>query len=130
LINTFESASSTNETVISSPSVGLDYILALNDRCGISVVSNDMAGNDIDLIRIIIDLSNELVSVELNTLLLFVVLITSPRKINDISFEYAIGNLPNKFYLLYTLYVLTLYVLTLFIILIVLVAIPITTLII
>jgi len=123
LRNTFEFASSTIETVISSPSVGLDYILALNDRWGISVVSNDIVGNDIDLSRIIIELVNELLSFEVNVLL-FDSFTTSPRKMNDISFEYATGSLLNSFYLLNASYVLTLYVLTLFIILI---AIQITT---
>jgi hypothetical protein len=61
LRNTFESASSTIVTVISSPSVGLDYILELNDKCGISVVSRDIVGKDIDITLIIIVLAKEVV---------------------------------------------------------------------
>jgi len=53
-VNTLEFASSTNVTVISSPSEGLDYTFELKDKCGISVVSKDILGSDIDSSLIII----------------------------------------------------------------------------
>jgi len=118
LRNIFESTSSINVTVISSPKVGLDYILELNDKCGISTVSKDILGRDTDNNLIIIEFAKEFSRFDLNTLFVFDTSTNSPRNINDISFIYATGNLPNNFYLLNASYVLILYVLTLFIILI------------